>query len=219
MVPLLGPLHLQMVQSERHAGDLRLAAARRASGRRRPVPESQGSRTRAGDAMRSAGRAGPGRLENSAAAWLEQLTPTDKLLQTVMDNWRDPVDVKTAFQGWNGARIVPQGRWQRPDALRCWAAGWASQGTDVSDPFVKTASVLGHVDEATGRRIVRMMLASGAKPDLADRTVTLPREAARRSGASQGPFKRLEPPSPSNSGRPAAAPRGNVLLMSISRAS
>lgn len=131
-----------------------------------------------------------------AAAWLEQLTPTDKLLQTVMDNWRAPVDVKTAFQGWNGARIVPQGRWQRPDALHCWAAGWASQGTDVSDPFVKTASVLGHVDEATGRRIFKMMLASGAKPDLADSTGTLPREAARRSGASEGPLKQLEPPPP-----------------------
>lgn len=128
-----------------------------------------------------------------AAAWLEQLTPTDKLLQTVMDNWRAPVDVKTAFQGWNGARIVPQGRWQRPDALHCWAAGWASQGTDAGDPFVKVASVLGHVDEATGRRIARMMLASGAKPDLADRTGTLPREAARRSGASEGPLKRLAP--------------------------
>ena len=131
-----------------------------------------------------------------AAAWLEQLTPTDKLLQTVMDNWRDPVDVKTAFQGWNGAHIVPQGRWQRPDALRCWAAGWASQGTDAGDPFVKVASVLGHVDEATGRRIVRMMLASGAKPDLADRTGTLPREAARLSGASESLLKLLEAPSP-----------------------
>lgn len=131
-----------------------------------------------------------------AAAWLEQLPPHGQAASNRHGQLAGPRGRENRLSGLNGARIVPQGRWQRPDALRCWAVDRTSKGLDAGDPFVKVASVLGHVDDATGKRIIKMMLASGAKPDLADRTGTLPREAARRSGASEGPLKRLEPPPP-----------------------
>jgi len=50
------------------------------------------------------------------------------------------------------------------------------------------------VDEATGKRMIRMMLASGAKPDVPDENGMFPEEAARRSGASAELLRLLAAP-------------------------
>lgn len=45
-----------------------------------------------------------------AAAWLEEQTPTDKLLEKAVDDWNSPTDMKLIIQAWSGGgRIVPQG--------------------------------------------------------------------------------------------------------------
>ena len=130
-----------------------------------------------------------------AAAWLEEQTPTDKLLEKAVDDWNSPTDMKLIIQAWSGGgRIVPKGLWRKPDAIRCWAARRTEAGPDAGEPLVCVASVLGHVDEATGKRMIRMMLASGAKPDVPDENGMFPEEAARRSGASAELLKLLAAP-------------------------
>lgn len=54
--------------------------------------------------------------------------------------------------------------------------------------------MLGHVDEATGKRIIRMMLASGAKPDVRDESGMFLEGAARRSDTSAKLLKLLAAP-------------------------
>lgn len=55
-----------------------------------------------------------------AAAWLEEQTSTDKLLEKAMDDWDSPMDVKLTIQAWNGGgRIASKGLWREPDAIRC----------------------------------------------------------------------------------------------------
>ncbi|MFR7888270.1 MAG: hypothetical protein ACLU4B_07425, partial [Bilophila wadsworthia] len=130
-----------------------------------------------------------------AAAWLEEQTPTDKLLEKAVDDWNSPTDMKLIIQAWSGGgRIVPKGLWRKPDAIRCWAARRTEAGPDAGEPLVCVASMLGHVDEATGKRMIRMMLASGAKPDVPDENGMFPEEAARRSGASAELLKLLAAP-------------------------
>ena len=103
--------------------------------------------------------------------------------------------MKLIIQAWSGGgRIVPKGLWRKPDAIRCWAARRTEAGPDAGEPLVCVASVLGHVDEATGKRMIRMMLASGAKPDVPDGNGMLPEEAARRSGASAELLRLLAAP-------------------------
>ena len=132
-----------------------------------------------------------------AAAWLEEQTPTDKLLEKAVDDWNSPTDMKLIIQAWSGGgRIVPKGLWRKPDAIRCWAARRTEAGPDAGEPLVCVASTLGHVDEATGKRMIRMMLASGAKPDVPDGNGMFPEEAARRSGASAELLKLLAAPPP-----------------------
>ena len=89
---------------------------------------------------------------------------------------------------------MPKGLWRKPDAIRCWAARRTEAGPDAGEPLVCVASVLGHVDEATGKRMIRMMLASGAKPDVPDGNGMFPEEAARRSGASAELLRLLAAP-------------------------
>lgn len=143
-----------------------------------------------------------------AAAWLaEHDTPANRLLQKAMDDWREPVEMKTAILGWSGGRIIPQGYWRKPDALRCWAAERGPQGPDTGEPFVKVASVLGQVDGAIGELMIRVMLDSGARPDVADRNGVLPLEAARKSGASARLLALFEEP-PSKTLYDAFTPAG-----------
>ena len=112
-----------------------------------------------------------------------------------MDDWNSPTDMKLIIQAWSGGgRIVPKGLWRKPDAIRCWAARRTDAGPDAGEPLVCVASVLGHVDEATGKCMIRMMLASGAKPDVPDENGMFPEEAARRSGASAELLKLLAAP-------------------------
>ena len=144
-----------------------------------------------------------------AAAWLGEQTPTDKLLEKAVDDWNSPTDMKLIIQAWSGGgRIVPKGLWRKPDAIRCWAARRTEAGPDAGEPFVCVASVLGHVDEATGKRMIRMMLASGAKPDVPDGNGRFPEEAARRSGASAELLRLLAAP-PAANGRRARTVRPN----------
>lgn len=89
---------------------------------------------------------------------------------------------------------MPKGLWRKPDAIRCWAARRTEAGPDAGEPLVCVASVLGHVDEATGKRMIRMMLASGAKPDVPDGNGMFPEEAARRSGTSAELLRLLAAP-------------------------
>ena len=89
-----------------------------------------------------------------AATWLGEQTPTDKLLEKAVDDWNSPTDMKLIIQAWSGGgRIVPKGLWRKPDAIRCWAARRTEAGPDAGEPLVCVASVLGHVDEATGKRM------------------------------------------------------------------
>ena len=89
-----------------------------------------------------------------AAAWLGEQTPTDKLLEKAVDDWNSPTDMKLIIQAWSGGgRIVPKRLWRKPDAIRCWAARRTEAGPDAGEPLVCVASVLGHVDEATGKRM------------------------------------------------------------------
>ena len=145
-----------------------------------------------------------------AAAWLEEQTPTDKLLEKAVDDWNSPTDMKLIIQAWSGGgRIVPKGLWRKPDAIRCWAARRTEAGPDAGEPLVCVASVLGHVDEATGKRMIRMMLASGAKPDVPDGNGMFPEEAARRSGASAELLKLLAAPPPEWTQGTDGAPQRN----------
>lgn len=131
-----------------------------------------------------------------AAAWLAGYTDTDRLLQAALDTPDQGVEMKTRLLGLQGAQIVP-GVWRGTDALRCWAAGSLNAGPgkeprkepgkekDAGEPLVKVASSLGAVDEETGELMLRMMLDSGARPDVADRHGVFPKDAARQSGASE----------------------------------
>ena len=103
---------------------------------------------------------------------------------------------------------MPKRLWRKPDAIRCWAARRTEAGPDAGEPLVCVASMLGHVDEATGKRMIRMMLASGAKPDVPDENGMFPEEAARRSGASAELLKLLAAP-PAANGRRARTVRPN----------
>ena len=214
LVQPLGAFLLPVVSPQQHAYVFRLAAARRPAGRRRLASGSQGARARSGRSVRHPGRAGPRALEKAgrhlcAAAWLGEQTPTDKLLEKAVDDWNSPTDMKLIIQAWSGGgRIVPKGLWRKPDAIRCWAAL-----TDRGGPGRgRTARLrrLGARPCGRGNRKthVRMMLASGAKPDLPDGNGRFPEEAARRSGASAELLRLLAAP-PAANGRRARTVRPN----------
>ena len=98
--------------------------------------EAREARARSGRSVRHPGRAGPRALEKGGAASVRRgmAGGTNAYGQTAR----------------KGRGRLEQPLWRKPDAIRFWAARRTEAGPDAGEPLVCVASVLGHVDEATG---------------------------------------------------------------------
>ena len=90
-----------------------------------------------------------------AATWLGEQTPTDKLLEKAVDDWNSPTDMKLIIQSLERRRthraqgpLAETGR--HPLLGGPTDRGGPGRGRTL---LVCVASVLGHVDEATGKRM------------------------------------------------------------------
>ena len=159
LVQPLGAFLLPVVSPQQHAHVFRLAAARRPAGRRLLASGSQGSRARSGRSVRHPGRAGPRALEKGGAASVRRgmAGGTNAHGQTARKGrgrLEQPHGHETHHSSLERRRPHrAQGPLAETGRHPLLGGPTDRGGPDAGEPLVCVASVLGHVDEATGKRM------------------------------------------------------------------